>query len=271
MTEQTKWTSEDICTAVRKHFGAEKDGFGPEWSALSEYTLQPGGWGRRADMFLVRAWGGKPKGHERITIEVKVSRSDFLREKAQPQKMAPFQEVSHRVYFATPEGVIKDTDDLGDIGHLLVTNRGVRIARKGVRNNTPADLSETAFVEAFRRASRAEARHRSAADDPVTQVLALQQEVARLKRARDAAMTREQKNDLALSAWVHIVSTVGGVPCECGAMLKKVSKTALRSGHLGWRCHHADGSDCPNGYPRADLHALVRQILGHEEDEEVGA
>lgn len=265
MTEPKKWTSAEIITAVRKHYGAEKDGYGPEFASLQELSLHPGGGGGRADLFLVRAWGGKPKGHERITIEVKVSRSDYLREKAQPHKMQPFQSVSHRTYFATPEGIIKDTDDLGDIGHLLVTSRGVKIARRGVRNNDPESLPERAFVEAFRRASRAEARERSANDDPVSQVLRLNQEIAQLKRREIALINKDYQNSQAVNAWINILTTVGGVPCRCGGTLKKVGKADLRIGRI-YSSTHEDGSQCPDGYPQADLPALVQKVLGTEEN-----
>lgn len=254
-----KWTAAEVITAVRKHYGAEKDGFGPEWASLTEFSLHPGGGGRRADLFLVRAWSGKPKGHERITIEVKVSRADFLREKAQPHKMDPFKRVSHRVYFATPEGVIKDTDDLGDIGHMLVTDKGVTIVRRGVRNNAPESISEKTFVEAFRRGSRAEARERSAQDDPVTQVLHLRQEVARLQRSLTFMSDKEQRLRMAIDTWGQVLTRAGGVPCVCGATLRKASKAEMRSGYYRL-LQHDDDSACPQGYPQADFFALIENL-----------
>lgn len=261
MTEKKKWTSTEIATAVRRHYGAEKDGYGPQYAALDEFSLYPGGGGGRADLFLIRAWSGKPKGHERITVEIKVSRSDFLREKAQPHKMAPFQDVSHRVYFATPEGIIKDTDDLGDVGHLLVTASGVRVARRGVRNDNPSPLGERALVEAFRRASRAEARERSAGDDPQSQVLTLKRELAQINRREINLSNRYNRDSVALSNWAHLVSKVGGVPCLCGAMMKKQSRADLRSASF-YRASHEDDSACPLGYPQVDMTALVEMALG---------
>lgn len=175
MSSIIKPTSNDVITAVRTHFKSEKDSYGPEYAALTEFSLSPGGRMRRADLYLVRAWSGKPKGHERILIEVKVSRSDFTRELSQPEKLEQLSNVSHLSYFATTEDVVRDTDDIGNFGHILVKNGTAKIVKRAVRNTQPLPLPEGAFVEAMRRASRAEARERHAlSDDPVSQILKLQ-------------------------------------------------------------------------------------------------
>lgn len=62
-----------------------------EWGMLTElrlphvYSDGRVSWERRSiDLVLFRVWGGKPKGFERIAVEVKVSRRDFLREHLSP-------------------------------------------------------------------------------------------------------------------------------------------------------------------------------------------
>ena len=259
MTEH-KWTSKEIVTSVRKHYGAERDNIGPEWASLAEFSLRPGGGWQRADLYIVRAWRGMPKGHERILIEVKVSRSDFLREMSKPYKMSELSSVSHRSYFATPEGVIKDTDDLGDVGHLLITVHGVKVARRCKRNDNPDPIPEGSFVEAFRRASRAEARERMVSDDPVSEVLSLKKEVERLKRSEQTLRDSQYRDTSALQSWTHILTDVGGVPCLCGAQLKKQSKKDIREARYYGAVQHADGSVCPNGYAQADIFTLIEMI-----------
>src|SRR5699024_4855968 len=102
---------------------------------------------------------GKPKGHERVLIEIKVSRSDFLREHKKPWKMRNAARTAHRAYYATPEGIIKDSDDLGDVGHLIVHENGTITTRKRARrNNNPEPLSESVQAAIFRRLSRSEWR-----------------------------------------------------------------------------------------------------------------
>src|SRR5665647_2716662 len=143
----------DVAAAVRRRYGAERDGLGPEWACLDELTLGRFEMGeRRADLFLVRAWSGQPKGHERHLVEVKVSRADLRAELAAPEKMAVFAAFAHRVYFATPAGLVKDTDDLGPgVGLFEVHPTGTtREVRRATRRSDPDPMPEKLVVEVFR-------------------------------------------------------------------------------------------------------------------------
>lgn len=86
-------------------------------------TLVPGGRNGRVDLFLVRAWGGQPKGHERIVIEVKVSRTDLRNELKNPHKLEQHRQYAHRPYFATPKDLIKGTDTLPEGVGILEVER----------------------------------------------------------------------------------------------------------------------------------------------------
>lgn len=259
-----KWTSKEVVRAVETYYGLNQNShMAEEWASLPEFSAAPGMGRRRADIFLVRAWAGKPKRHERILIEVKVSRSDFLREMAKPEKMQEIGRLAHRTYFATPEGIIKDTDDLGTSGHLLVSEGKVRIVRRGTRNDTPDDLPEGTFVEAFRRASRAEKREEHAEFDPVAKVLQLERENASLQRKVQALDDKIKNTSYMLHAWENLIRKIGGVPCVCGSMLKKVKSSDLHAMRYS-RIDHEDGSICPEIYPRADFEATVKFLLDQE-------
>lgn len=161
MAKKATMTAVQVMAALRQYYSLDSTGLASgEWAGLPEFSLRPGAGFRRADLFLVRAWGGKPAGHERITIEIKVSRSDLLKELKAPHKMAPFEAVSHRVFFATPVGLIKSTDDFPkNFGILEVQDNGyVNLRKRSVRNPSPDAIDERSFVEAFRRASKMEAR-----------------------------------------------------------------------------------------------------------------
>lgn len=251
-------TAKDVLVAVRRHYGAERDGYGPEWAALDEFTLGPGTGLGRADLFLVRAWSGRPKGHERILIEVKVSRSDLTRELAKPQKMAPFARISHRTYFAAPAGLVKDSDDLGEgVGLLEVCESGrVKVKRRAARRTDVAPVPEGAFIEAFRRASRVEARVRSAdADSPdaAARVAALEGELAAALRAADRARISAERESRRMRDWFTAVARVGGIKCVCGELL-------LTSREPTYRHTHPAGVVCTRGYPEPDLYALSVQL-----------
>lgn len=248
-------TAAQVVTAVRRHFGAERDGLGPEWAALDEFSLGTGAGRQRADLFLVRAWSSRPKGHERVLIEVKVSRADLRHELANPHKIEPFAELAHRVYFATPKGLVRDDEDLGaGVGLLEVSPAGrVTQARQAQRRPDPAPVPEGAFVEAFRRAARGEARIRGASGgDPAAQVVELTAQLHAAERARDTARQAARRDQDRLRRWMNLLAGVGGAPCQCGATLKV--------GVSGYDFRHADGSTCPR-WAAPDPEALAR-ILG---------
>jgi hypothetical protein len=268
VTTQTL-TATDVVTAVRRRYGAETDNIGPEWAALDELSSSGGGLARRADLFLVRAWAGRPRGHERILVEVKVSRSDLLHELAAPEKMAVFAAYAHRVYFAAPAGLVRPTDDLGEgVGLLEVSGGGTREVRKAVRRPDPEPLTEQLVVEVFRRAARAEARVRTASvsGDAAAQVVALTERLATAlgneSRARDAA----RRDAGRLQEWVALVARVGGVPCTCGATLAR-TKDPHGSRMHGHR--HADGAPCPDRWAQPDTDVLAQRLglgLGIDQD-----
>lgn len=251
-------TATDVVSAVRRRYGAEEDNIGPEWAALDELTA--GAWGvrRRADLFLVRAWSGMPKGHERILVEVKVSRSDLSHELARPEKMADFAAHAHRVFFATPAGLVKGTDNLDEgVGLIEVRPSGAtRIARKSVRRPDPEPLPEHVVVEVFRRAVRAEARVRTAAgsDDPAAQIVAPGASLATAERAEWTAREASRRDAGHLSDWLHAVGDAGGMACKCGGVLR--STRDLRAYGSG----HADGTTCPLRWPEPDYDALAVRL-----------
>lgn len=265
----TTMTAAAVVTAVRRHFGAEADGYGPEWAALDEFRAV--GLGRsRADVFLVRAWQGKPKGHERILVEVKVARSDLLHELANPEKMATIGRYAHRRYFACPAGLVRDTDDLGPgIGLLEVHPSGVRETRRSGRADVVVPLPEAYVVEVFRRAARAEARIRDAqSDDATAQIVRLRQELDRSQAAENRARAAADRDARRLSEWMRVIAQAGGAPCVCGARLKRPLTPYQR-------VNHADGTPCAQspytdkGLP--DVDALVVRLGLTEETPQGGA
>lgn len=250
MSGRNPITAPEVVAAVRRRYGAEQDNFGPEWAALAEF----GAWsvGRRCDLFLVRAWSGKPKGHERVVVEVKVSRADLRSELADPSKLAEFSRHAHRTYFAAPAGLVKDTDDLGEgIGLIEVLPGGsTRETRRSARRPDPDPLPEHLVVAAFRRAARAEARMRSAdIGDPVARVVVLEAELTAARRAADTARGAADRDGRRLREWMSHLATAGGVPCVCGAPLRASRDSSYHRGH-------ADGSRCPEGWAQPDFEAL---------------
>lgn len=256
----------EVVTAVRRHYGCESDSMGPEWAALTEFTLAPGVKAMsRIDLFMVRAWSGKPKGHERHSIEVKVSRSDFLAEVARPWKRAPWEAVSHRFYFAAPAGLIDPSEVPDGCGLLEAHPYGCIQIVRAPKTADPDPVPETAFVEAFRRASRAEARVRSAGhSDPAARVVSLQAQVDSLTlqvTTRDNALDRERDRTRYL---LGVAAADRQFPCEkCGEPMR-LDRRAFKHSPTGLHWVHVTASDCYFGQPDHDAMA-VALIPGDDE------
>ncbi|HMM95350.1 hypothetical protein [Phycicoccus sp.] len=177
-------TATEVADGVRRRYGCLNGHaqLPPEWAALEEFSLYPGGGRSRADLFLVKAW--RSGGHLRHGVEIKVSRSDLKHELDDLRKSEPIRSVCHEFWLATPKGLVHADDPIpADWGIYEVTPTATTVRRRAARNQTPEELPYSATVEAFRRAARAEARIRTAEDgDTAAQlVVAL--------RERDAAVS----------------------------------------------------------------------------------
>lgn len=80
---------------------------GREWLFFPELRLGSGyggKWEQRIDAWALSCYPST--GLQSVSYEVKVSRSDFLRELAQPEKRQAAVEMSNLFYFAAPAGII---------------------------------------------------------------------------------------------------------------------------------------------------------------------
>jgi hypothetical protein len=255
--------SAEVATAVRRHFGAEKNLATAEWSALAEFSLAPGGGLGRIDLMLVRNWGGGRSGHERIAVEIKVSRSDLRSELANPWKRAEFEAVCDRFYFACPKGLCDPADLPDGIGLLEVTAAGVRKAR--VAKKTPrTEIGNQAFVEAFRRAARAEALIRAGADDNGSDGAghaALAKQVTSLTKRveRSYVTTGRERRRADLMRDAIIAAAPDGVWCQCGE-----DRLVRNPRTTEWR--HASGQKCRRSWPYPNPDTIERQLIGAQLD-----
>lgn len=78
-----------------------------EWATFAELMEAPAG-GQRLDFFAVHTW--RSKNYRAVAYEIKVSRSDFLREMRDPYKRAFAERVSHECYFVAPPGLISSEE-----------------------------------------------------------------------------------------------------------------------------------------------------------------
>lgn len=172
--------AEDVRRALYRHYAhryavlyevsTEAEGVAAYRAGVDEYVASgatsalppyPVAFTRRIDALLVSP-------SERIAIEIKVSRSDFLADVRSPEKQAPWRALAHRHAFACPEGLIRPDEVPDGSGLLYVTpgrtrENGWRLAywaRRAPKGNRPIDLPPRTLLTLLRRCSYLEARAR---------------------------------------------------------------------------------------------------------------
>lgn len=99
MTKPLKLTAGQVISSLRLRYAA------PRWAFLEQVANGTGfGASRWIDGFALSLWPSM--GFEAHAIEVKVSRSDWRRELAAPEKMDAIGKQCHRVWLAAPVGVL---------------------------------------------------------------------------------------------------------------------------------------------------------------------
>lgn len=250
----TKATSAQVLEALRRHYGLHRDGrlTAPEWAALAEFSVDLGVERPRCDLFVVRAWSGRPKGHERHAIEIKVSRTDLRNELAAPTKRQAFAGLANRFWFATPAGLVRDGGLPDDCGLLEMTASGrIRVAAKAPRTDAEP-MPERGFVEAFRRASRAEARIAGADDqDAAARAVQLAKDLERAENRAISAQAAANREKARTERLIELVlSSLDEVPCTCGTTLVRHRGRPFGIRHID----PAADERCP--YPYPDRRAL---------------
>lgn len=261
--------AKEIVEAVMRHHGCHRQSTlgPPEWAGISEMTLRPGGGGSRIDLFLVRGWSGKPAGHERRAVEVKVSRTDLRKELAHPEKREPWMAVAHRFYFATPPDLIKDGELPDGCGLIEADPDGsVKVKVKAPRRDV-GPIPERMAVEALRRAGTAEVRgwFKTGPDRTVAQAEAA---AADARRVATAARTRlESRNAWAANLWALCAPLLDGMTCVCGCPVRAGRQPGAR-GRVNWS-HDGEpgeiyGRPCrwpvPDQTAWLDAHDLMEEI-----------
>lgn len=121
-------TSAEVVAAIRTHRHRNR-AREAEWIFLTE--LRTGtGYGRDArcyiDAWAMHCWPSRE--HLRISYEVKVSRTDFIREIRKPSKRIMAMRYSNEFYFAAPEGLLKASEMPDDCGLVEIAPDGVGVA-----------------------------------------------------------------------------------------------------------------------------------------------
>lgn len=186
---------------------------------------------------------GDGGGFDRLAIEVKVTRSDFFSDVANPDKQAPWRELAHRHAYAVPDGLVTRTEVPATSGLITVRfgpgDPRCRTVRPAPRAEPARPLALEHHLDMFYRASRAEALTRGLTswvggvrqDDADPEQL--RAEVDRLTRElTNAKAATERARDRA-DRWRKRYGTCTPPSCgTCGALLRPVRG---ETGHSRWK------------------------------------
>jgi hypothetical protein len=95
----------------------------PEWAFMEEVAPATGGGTRYADGIAVNLW--QSRGHAVHGFEIKVSRSDWLRELKDPAKAEPLYRYCDMWWIVAPRGIVKDGELPPTWGLLEVREAGL--------------------------------------------------------------------------------------------------------------------------------------------------
>ena len=108
-------TERDVLHVLRKHYAARVGGHRMRYVMVTHVRSHAGLEARRTfDAVLVDTWPSQ--GLTLTVVEVKVSRSDWLRELAQPEKARDACALADRFLVAAPKGVVRPAELLDGWG-----------------------------------------------------------------------------------------------------------------------------------------------------------
>ena len=143
-----KWTAEELVKRVRAKYE------GPACAVFEQVASGTGVYANSwIDVVGIDLWPSR--GFTRRAFEVKVARSDFIKEIENPNKNGWCLDFFHEFWYVAPEGVIVGVNELPEnTGWLCPRGGGLTIKRAASRREEP-DLDES-FFAALCRASQNE-------------------------------------------------------------------------------------------------------------------
>lgn len=108
-----------------RHTGRRKE----EWALFTELRSAVGfGPARYLDLLALGTW--KSSGYRAIAYEVKVSRADFAKELANPEKRAFAESIAEECYFATPAGLLRPDEVPEGWGLIVAQANGLKVVKR---------------------------------------------------------------------------------------------------------------------------------------------
>jgi hypothetical protein len=120
----------------------------PEWALMEEVAPATGGGTRYADAVAVNLW--RSRGHAIHGFEIKVSRSDWLRELKQPEKAEEIYLYCDHWWILAPSGIVKNGELPPNWGLLELRETGI-VQSIVAPKLEPTPISREFFASIMRR------------------------------------------------------------------------------------------------------------------------
>jgi len=129
------YKAEDLVDLIRKKY-PQQTGF-YDSRVLLEQVPDATSWSqvRWVDVVVFEMW--KSKGLTRAAFEIKVSRSDFIRELSNPEKHKWCRECFHYFWFVAPKDIVQLEELPNGIGFMYPKGSKLAIARHALKNENP--------------------------------------------------------------------------------------------------------------------------------------
>jgi hypothetical protein len=142
-------TSKEVLAALRRRYCL------PEWALFTEVQDKTGVENRRADAIACNMY--ESKGLIVVGFEIKVNRSDWLVEAANPEKMATMRKFCNQFYVVASEDIVQEKELPEGVG-LMIASRDINktIVTKICKwaANTEAEITKPFVACLLRRASQ---------------------------------------------------------------------------------------------------------------------
>lgn len=267
----TKITATDIRQAILKTYAP------PEWAVMWEVSNATGavrGKQRYADAVMMSLWPSR--GLELWGVEIKVSRSDWKREAADPSKAETIAAYCDRWWVFVAPGVIHDTAEIPpNWGVREWDGRRWKTIQEAERNKDVIACDRRFLAALLRRGDEAERRR---IDDEVRKSVDAAR--AEIDRRVNHEIERHKSLNRGAAEWIEkfeaetgldIRSKWGGFddPKELGAAVKLVRDVGLDSSYANLKYTvqglvdgAARAARAIRQYENRDLPADVRDLLG---------
>lgn len=203
-----------VHTAIAKRFAA------PEWATFFEVRDAAGFNSKRsADAVTMGLWPSR--GLELTGFEVKVTRSDWLRELKDPAKSGPVQDYCDRWYVAVADDTIVHGEELPKTWGLMVLRGGKLVTKVEAPKLEPKPLTKTFMAALLRRATE-NVVPKNVLDEMVSEQVEERMKRRTTREAQDAVMWKKQADDL--TEKIREFEEASGVNIRCYGGATKIGK-----------------------------------------------